>query len=567
MRKFWWSIPAILSLTAFAIPGFGQSDPGSTILKEQLRKQQEQHLQRSRPGREIDRSEIRQPVKEVRCFQIDEIKVRGITAFSEKQLDQIISNFVGHCLGQESIEILLQAISALYAEKGLITSRAVVKDQDISSGRLIVDVIEGRLEAFVYQQIDENGTPTVSKERKLTTAFPMNPGDIFNLRSLEHGLEQMNRLSSSKANANLVPGNAPQTSIVVISEQKADMLRGTFGLDNNSSEETGKMRLKFSVEVDDLFQLNETASISYVGLENSNAITGNFSIPYRNWLFSVYGSYSESLSRLTPTSDLFNQTSNITAKAERIVFRDSKKKIYAYSSVHTYANRRYINISALTPQRRSSFRIGVRNEHHIPSGILSADTSLAFGAKLFNADWNSDSIFRGGPRTKYTKLETQITYLRPLANERRFTVTAVGQFANVPLFSNERLSIGGWETVRGYAGYGVVGDYGLYLRSEYSLRPKELNLSKLKGVFSTIGLNKILKITNSGYVPYLFLDAGIVNENSSGILSEIAGIGFGINASLNRVRISVAGAMPVLKQKLRKNRDFQSFVNVSFKIF
>ena len=565
MQIFLRSFFAVFCYTAVVNPTFGQTDLGGTILKEKLRQQQEHSLEQSRPGQDTQTDDIRGPVEESVCFEIDEIRLRGISAVPEKELNQITSKFAGHCLGRTSIDILLQAISAHYAEKGLITSRAYVPNQDISGGVLTIEVIEGRIESFVYQQIDTTGEPKAGKKRKLTTAVPMKPGDVFDLRSLEHGLEQMNRLSSSNVSANLVPGNTPGTSTVVISEHKEDQLRGNLGLDNNSSDETGRVRFKVGVEADDLLHLNDAVSVSYVGLENSNAITGNFSLPYQNWLFSVYGSYSESLSRLTQTSDLFNQTSNLTAKAERIVVRDSKKKIYAYSSVHTYANERYINLSALTPQKRSSIRIGIRNEHHIPSGILSADTSLAFGTKFFNADWDSNFIFPGSPRTKFAKLETQISYLHPLSNGHRITATAVGQLANEHLYSNEQLSIGGWETVRGYAGHGVAGDSGLYFRTEYGFGHKELNLAKLATAFSTIGLENTQLFKGLGYSTYLFLDAGIVNNKSSGKSSEIAGIGFGINAFVSRFSFSIAGAMPILRHGERKKRDFQSFINVSFK--
>jgi len=250
----------IFVISCYAIivnPIFGQTDLGGTILKEKLRQQQEQHLEQSQPGLETQKDEIQGPVKESVCFDITEIKLRGISAFPEKELDQITSKFAGHCLGQTSINILLQAISAYYAEKGLITSRAYVQNQDISSGILTIDIIEGKLESFVYQQIDATGEPKAGKKRKLANAFPMQPGDIFNLRSLEHGLEQMNRLTSSKASANLVPGNAFGTSAVVISEHKADQLRGMLGMDDNVSEETGNIRFKVGVQVDDLFDLNK----------------------------------------------------------------------------------------------------------------------------------------------------------------------------------------------------------------------------------------------------------------------------------------------------------------------
>lgn len=227
-------------------------DPGENLLKEEQRKRQLEQLTQGTGGQEIQTPELQGPIAEAVCFPIKEIELAGVSVLELAAFDQILNEYSGRCLGQVSIGYLLQRITIVYADLGYITTRAYVPAQDIGTQKLVVEVLEGRIEAFVYQQLDAQGQPKAGETRKITTAFPIKAGDVFQLRDIEHGLEQMNRLKSSQANANLAAGQAPGTSQVVITEVKSDWFRGSFGLDNRGSPDTGETQVRFSLEADDV---------------------------------------------------------------------------------------------------------------------------------------------------------------------------------------------------------------------------------------------------------------------------------------------------------------------------
>lgn len=77
------------------------------------------------------------------------------------------------------------AVSDWYISRGYITSRAFLTEQDLSSGVLTLTVLEGRL-----QQIRLEGVP----QRTLAMTFPGLEGKILNLRDIEQGMEQLNRV-------------------------------------------------------------------------------------------------------------------------------------------------------------------------------------------------------------------------------------------------------------------------------------------------------------------------------------------------------------------------------------
>ena len=558
---------ACLSVCNFAPAHAQEQDAGQRLLEEQQRQKRLEELARNRAGQEITTPDIKGVVHETPCFPIDKISLKGVTVFKEATFAKLTAEFAGQCIGQVSIGNLLGRISAAYADKGYITTRAYVPAQDISNRQLTIEVLEGRVEAFVYQQVDKDGKPKPGKPRKIKSAFPTRAGDVFQLRDVEHGLEQINRLRSSQANANLTAGQAPGTSQIVITEQKADPIRGTFGIDTKGDAVTGETQIRLGVEADDLFRLNDTWSFSYSGARQSNALAFSGSIPYRKWLFSMSGSYSESLSPVTATSDLFTQAANVNFSAERLMYRNARSKYIGYVTAKSYWNDRYVNIAALTPQHRSGLSFGLRHEHRLEKAVISADTSISIGSKFLSADWDATNLPAGSPRTDFEKLGTRLTYIRPLKKNRQLSVALTGQLSTAPLFSNEQISIGGWETVRGYSGHSFSGDSGAYIRNELSFPTEQLDIRKWGKPLTGKKMWNPFKRAQGGIRSFAFVDAGYVHARALDQSSTLMSAGFGVSAQLGLATLNGALAIPLLDRNGQKAGSPQAYLGLTIKLF
>lgn len=557
----------VAALVATPLPSFAQEgDPGARLLEETRRQRQMEDLARTPAGQEITTPDARGPLAETPCFPIDAIEVTGTTIYTDVDYAPILDAFSGRCLGQASITNLLARITALYADAGYITTRAYVPAQDISTRRLTIEVLEGRIEAYGYQQVDAEGKAHPGPPRKVTSALPQRAGEVFQLRDLEHGLEQMNRLRSSEVNANLSAGEAPGTSRIMLTETKTDTVRGTIGINSRGSEATGYTQVSFGIEADDLLRLNDSWSLSYSGSRNTNALAFGVSVPYRKWLFSLNGSYSEELTPVTATSDLFAQTASVNLTAERLLYRNARSKVFAYGTLSSYWNERYINIVALTPQHRSALRLGLRQEHRLEKAVISADTSLSFGSRALGADWDVPGLPAGSPRNDFTKLETRLTYIRPFESGRQLSMSLVGQMANRPLYGNEQLSIGGWDSVRGYAGFSVAGDTGVYLRTEMSFPGIPLDLRNWGASLGERRLNPFRQ-AQGGLRSFAFVDAGHVYARATGQGANLFSAGFGLSAQVGKTTFNGALAIPLKDAGGQKAGDVQAWIGLTLKAF
>ncbi len=179
--------------------------PGDTDLirerQDRLLEEQRRRLEELKdlPGKEAKPAQPTAPA-DTRCFPIKTIELKGADALSERERQRLLKPYINQCLGVPQLNELLKTVTDAYLKKGLVTSRAYLPQQDLSSGHLQVLVVEGRLESL--KGAEDSGL----SERELTMSFPGKPGDLLNLREIEQMIDQLNRLPSNRVEMELAPG-------------------------------------------------------------------------------------------------------------------------------------------------------------------------------------------------------------------------------------------------------------------------------------------------------------------------------------------------------------------------
>ncbi len=89
-------------------------------------------------------------------FMITSIEIEGANRLSGKKLKHLKKHYLNRRLNQIDISNLLKSITNLYLEKGYITSRATLPEQDLSQGTLIICVIEGKIGNIQFLNLNED---------------------------------------------------------------------------------------------------------------------------------------------------------------------------------------------------------------------------------------------------------------------------------------------------------------------------------------------------------------------------------------------------------------------------
>jgi hemolysin activation/secretion protein len=410
------------------------------------------------------------------CFVFHEIKLEGALNLTEDTRKELTESYIGRCLTLADMNNLIRALTNYYIDHGYVTSRAYLPPQDLKNGALQIQVLEGLIERI---DINEDGAPRAG----LDTAFPGLTGEVLNIRDIEQGLDQINRLQSFDATVKLEPGDEPGASRVELETKRAKPWTASIAYDNYGQSATGQHQVTFSGGIDDLLGLYDGLSLSFArdtafdpGL-GSRDFSGTYSIPFGYWSFRLSGSEFNFKSTVQGESQNFRTSgfeNVITAELERVIYRDSMSKMSLSGFLTTDDTKNFVeNVLLVTGSRRLTIA-GTRltDSTHILDGIGHVSVGVEGGLKVLGALHDDPDLPTGTPQAQYVKAVTDLGYTRPFKiSDQDFSFDTTSHFEGSPdtLFNSQGVSIGGPYTVRGFRDQGLIGDIGGYLRNELAL--------------------------------------------------------------------------------------------------
>ncbi|UDM54021.1 ShlB/FhaC/HecB family hemolysin secretion/activation protein [Cupriavidus sp. MP-37] len=425
---------------------------------------------------------------ETPCFRIDrfsldvppdlsaDVQAKGASvlpqdpfAFARTWLD----HYQGTCIGKQGLDLLVKGVTQTILNKGYVTTRVLVPEQDLSAGTLELALIPGVIGELRFAQPDLWGT--------WKSAFPARPGDLLNLRDLEQGLEQMKRVPSQDVDMQIVPTKAPGVSDVVIDVKRGKPWTVVASVDNSGTRSTGKWQGNLSVSLDNPLGLNDLFNVGYnqdLGFANKEHGTrgwnGYFSVPWGYWtatLSAYSNNYFQQIAGVNQTFISSGKSETADLKLHRVLSRSQNDVFGMQFRLTRRFGKSFIEDTEIAQQRRNNtvLEAGITDRHYF--GAAQFDGTLAYrqGIGGFGAqdDVLADS---GGPTWRYRMLVADANLSVPFKLGElplRYVTTFHGQFTNDRLYYIDALTIGSRYTVRGFDGENLLaGERGFYWRNE-----------------------------------------------------------------------------------------------------
>lgn len=482
------------SATAAPTPGDQDliRDRQNRLLDEQRRRLDEL---KDLPGKEAKPQAPATPA-DSRCFPIRDITLKGADSLPAADRERLLKPYVGQCLGVSQLNELLKAITDYYIDKGRVTSRAYLPQQDLSSGHLQVLVVEGKLEGLKGAQ----GSSVT--DRELAMAFPGKVGAALNLREVEQLVDQLNRLPSKQAQMELTPGTQVGGSDVVVKNTLQKPWRASLSRNNDGQKSTGEQQWGAGLEWDSPLGLADQLVLrgGHDAVSDHQKTSKNsmlyYNVPWGWWNFSY--TYNESDYRtFGVTNDYkFKQNGdnqNHQLRAERVVHRDDVSKTSLNVGVAHLRTNNYILDTRTTSSsnRLSELQLGINHGRRIGSGFVNVDLGMQNGIGLLDAQAQDERDDAGNrqPNARYRKYTATVSFLQPFTlwgESFSFSSLATGQRSEDILFSPQRISLGGSASVRGFKDQQLSGDSGGYWRNDVRwARP--VTLDWLRPAFAEYG--------------------------------------------------------------------------------
>lgn len=407
-----------------------------------------------------------QPVRSapppVRCIEVEVVELSGNSVLSSEQL--LMGQRVSGCLDVEDLFGLAAAVTNAYVEAGYVTTRAFLPEQDLSSGRVEVVVIEGRVEAI---EIIENGEVRVYGR----AAMPDLVGHLLHLRDVEQGLDQINRLRSKDATISFRPGSEAGLSVIEVAVASRPAWQVRTSVNNAGTGASGAWHSSTTVDFDDIVGQFEQLSLSYKrnldtdgGREQSHEYRADLSIPLGGLTFRWSGKVSTYISTLNASGQMLTTSGNTIVNRfsfEQLLHRDQMSKThltgsYRIEDISNYLEGTLINVSS------RALSVGTVE--------LSHSTQMLGGHFYTRGGLHQGLPFHasGGPLAAFTKLEGEMSFSAPLAEGLTSSSRLTGQWSPSALYASEQFSLSDIPGFQRFAHPGASGENGIRLRQELS---------------------------------------------------------------------------------------------------
>ncbi|WP_417792810.1 ShlB/FhaC/HecB family hemolysin secretion/activation protein [Terasakiella pusilla] len=494
------------------------------------------------------------------CFQADKIILNGVTLLSSGEQADLLEPYVGNCITLKQVDDLLRAITNLYNKKGYVTSRGFVPSQDISDGSLELNIVEGFVQG--YELHDDKSR----KAWRLQTAFPFTVEHPLNLRDIEQGLDQINRLKSNNATMTLEPGSSQGATLVKIENKNSKSWHVSTGYNNSGQTATGIQQWTGRAEIDDLLGINDFMSFSWSkdtkagNPQQSRSLSGFWSIPFGYLTLSGSHSFYTNASRINATTASYiNEGYSRTQKLELdgVVYRDknSKANLTGFLRQHTAAS--FINENKLdsSSYRLTSIGLSTGYETRLWNGIFSTDFTFEKGIRALGAKEDIGITDPATPRAQFHKAELALNYYKPFEIAQQ-NLTYVGsgraQWSPMTLYSPDQFTIGGESSVRGYKESTLGGDQGAYIQNTLSWHLAQTGLEPVDKLFGT-------------FSPFVGYDIGALendakDQTEKGVLS---GYAVGLKTSGGYLNLSATYARPIRTPAHLQERHHELYLSLT----
>lgn len=485
-----------VALSAIALSAHAQTSPGLELEQRSLEQERRaREALQDQQRRSASTADVRlqgelpsapallgpEPV----CFPIDRVQLTPEPSRWNWLLDHLDGHAqlpepdpaLGRCLGAQGIQVLIDRLQHALIEKGYVTSRVLATAQDLTSRRLVLQVLPGRVSEIKWAEGSGN------RGGRWNTV-PIRTGDVLNLRDLEQALENYKRVPTAEADLSIEPAAEPGFSNLVISHRQVHPIRLSATVDDSGSRATGLYQGSFTFSFDNWWTLSDLFYVTWqgdlgggqAGPRGNRGQTVHYSVPWGYSLLSFTASQSQYHQAVAGANsqEMYSGTSSTAeARFSRVIQRDSAGKTTLSLKGFQRRSNNYINDEEVAPQRRivSGMEWGLGHRRAYAQGTWDANLGYRVGTGAWGALRAPEEAYgEGTSRMRLWLMDGALQHAFSWLGQRwAYSATWRGQYNTTPLTPQDRLAIGGRFTVRGFDGLSVLSaERGWLVRNEIS---------------------------------------------------------------------------------------------------
>ena len=520
--------------------------------------------QTAAPAPALAASPSASPAAAQRRIAVSELTVTGNTLLPQSAIDALLARYKGE-RSLDELKGAAQALQEMYRQAGYGSVVAYLPEQALTSGRVSLAVLEGRIASVTVV-----GNQQFSVDNVRRSVPQLKEGQTPQVQRIDSQVQLANDNPARKLALTLEAGKNPGDVDARINVTEDSASRVTVSADNTGSEQTGRLRLGLSYQNAALFDRDHQVAAQVQFAPEEPSAVRIFSASYRVPLYSagllvgVYGTYSDVDAGSTPTaagSLQFNGKGRVLgASVMRLFDRvgEFEQRLTLSLDQREYQNNcaiqglpagacgsagESVSVSPLT----ADYSVQRGGERPL-AGNLSLSTNLGVGGRYGKAA-NFEAA-RAGAKKNYSVLRLGGYSGFALPAEWRAGLRVTSQFSGDGLVAGEQFGLAGSNVVRGYEEREFTGDSGL--AGSFELTSPALFGLLLRGV--------------------VFVDGGFVRNNlgtpcnGTDTRCTLAAVGFGVRYGYGpaQLKLDVANALQDGRSTQRNDTRVHFQASVSF---
>ncbi|MDM8517082.1 ShlB/FhaC/HecB family hemolysin secretion/activation protein [Desulfobacterales bacterium HSG16] len=406
---------------------------------------------------------------------VTKFDIRGNTIFTEDELHKLLAPWIGKKISAEELQDAKNAVTRYYIDRGYINSGAVIPDQELRNGVIILKITEGRLTKTKVTGNSWLKDSFVLKRLKPATNTTNEPLNILKLQQRLKLIKQDHRIDN--INAELSPGLEPgQAELQVeVDEARPWYLELTFN--NHNSPSIGPYRGEVGLGFINLTGWGDELHGKYALTEGLDDYSASYILPLsaKDTTLAFEVERSESVVVAYPFEQLNIKSETDTYSARlRHPFIKTLSKEFALSAKFEVSESKTSLLNepfSFSPgvvngeSKVAVLRMSQEFVHRSLNQVFALYSSVNFGLDAL------DSTMSGSePDSEFISWLGQAQVIRRLkALDSQVLISMNIQLSDDPLLPMEKFAVGGSSSVRGYRENMMTTDNGLTASVEWRI--------------------------------------------------------------------------------------------------
>ncbi len=392
---------------------------------------------------------------------VKEFYVRDSTVFTPAQLAEVLAPFRDRALSYIDLQEVQQHLTNLYLEQGYITSGAYLPIQSFQDGVVIIQVVEGAVEAIEIEGLERLNAEYIRSRLRLGSQAPLNQEALLEALQLLQIDPLIERIS-----AELTAGSGLGLSLLMIEVEEAPAFSTRLILDNQRSPVVGTNRRLIEINHRNLFGFGDRVNLTYFNTDGSNSLDNlSYTIPLNGrdgrLTFRTRLTNNQIIEAPFDELDIDSDYRQFIATYRQPIVRTPNTEL----SLGLMVDRQASDTSLLDllegETRLWALRFFQEYTNRSSQEVFAARSEFTLGLEGSEITLNGDRS-----EEEFYLWRGQVQYVRRLTSETTLLLRSQLQLADRSLLSLEQFSLGGALTVRGYRQDLLVGDNGFLASAE-----------------------------------------------------------------------------------------------------